>query len=180
MRSPDPTRRSHPEKTGECYCGCGGLTGGHFHKGGGVSTARGMFLHVHYGSTAALLVKHCYGPDGVNLSERHAELCPLPPGKGQQAPVRSPDTSLSPEPKKVDQCYCGCGGSTDGHFHSPGGDSTAMSKFQDLHYGSIAALLVEHGYGPNGNNLSEKHAEKCDLPCGKDPKKQCKYKQSCS
>ena len=138
-----------------------------------------MLLHLHYGSTAALLVIHGYGSDGVNLSERHAELCPLPPGKGQWAPVRSPDPSLSPDPKKARECYCGCGASTNEHFYD-GHDATAMAKFQDLHYCSTAALLDEHCYGPNGDNLSERHAEKCDRPCGKNPKKQCKYKQSCS
>ena len=175
MRSPDPSRRSDPEKTGECYCGCGELTGGHFASGHN-ARARGMFLRLHYGSFAALLVKHGYGPNGVNLSERHAELCPLQSGKGVQAPVRSADPSLSPDPEKIDQCYCGCGASTGGHFHKCGGDSTAMSMFLDLHYGSIAALLEEHCYGPNGDNLSERHAEKCQRSPGKDPKRQCRYK----
>ena len=81
MRSPDPRLRPDPEKTGKCYCGCGKSTKGHFHKGGGDSTAKGMFLHIHYGSNAALLVEHGYGPSGDNLSEKHAESCPLPPGK---------------------------------------------------------------------------------------------------
>ena len=90
--------------------------------------------------------------------------------------MRSPDPSRRFDPEKTGRCWCGCGEPANEHFHTPGGDSTAMSKFQDLHYVSTAALLEEHCYGPDGDNLSERHAEKCKRPCGKDPKRQCRYK----
>ena len=90
--------------------------------------------------------------------------------------MRSPDPSLRPDPKTGD-CYCGCGkpANTDRHFRSTH-DSTALSKFLHIHYGSLAALLAEHGYGPDDDNLSEVHDKRCERPCGKNPKTQCKYK----
>ena len=93
--------------------------------------------------------------------------------------MRSPDPRLRPDPEKTGKCYCGCGepANKDKHFRS-NHDSTALAKFLHIHYGSIAALLAEHGYGPSGVSLFERHAEKCKRPPGKDTKKQCKYKQS--
>lgn len=78
-------------------------------------------------------------------------------------------------PPKIGECYCGCGGSTKGHFQ-PGHDRRALSfvvqaeygstsTFLDAHgsrpgqsdssvakekYGSIAAFLLARGYGPEG------------------------------
>ena len=84
MRSPDPSLRpEEPEKTSKCWCGCGELTKGHFATGHD-ARAKGILLHIHYGSTAALLEEHGYGSNGDNLSERHAEKCNLPPGEGKK------------------------------------------------------------------------------------------------
>ena len=50
-------------------------------------------------------------------------------------------------------CWCGCGqGATEGNFWIPGHDRFAESAVIKLRYGSVAELLVEHGFGPGGRN----------------------------
>ena len=53
------------------------------------------------------------------------------------------------EPPRTGSCYCGCGGWTKGYF-VPSHDRRAESFAISAEYGSIAAFLVAHGYGPTG------------------------------
>ena len=53
------------------------------------------------------------------------------------------------EPPRTGNCYCGCGGSTKGYF-VPTHDRIAESFVIKTEYGSIAAFLAAHGYGPTG------------------------------
>ena len=50
-------------------------------------------------------------------------------------------------PPKVEKCYCGCGGSTKGHFKQ-GHDKRALSFVVQAEYGSTEAFLKVHGYEP--------------------------------
>ena len=56
---------------------------------------------------------------------------------------------VGPRPPKIGMCYCGCGTPTKGYF-APTHDRIAESYVMKAEYGSIAAFLVAHGYGPNG------------------------------
>ena len=47
-------------------------------------------------------------------------------------------------------CYCGCGQATrQGRFFIPNHDRIAETKVIREEYGSIAAFVVAHGYGPD-------------------------------
>jgi len=50
-------------------------------------------------------------------------------------------------------CWCGCGNETsEGNFWTPGHDKFAEAAVINLEYGSVAELLIEHGFGPGGRN----------------------------
>jgi len=50
-------------------------------------------------------------------------------------------------------CWCGCGKQARiGSFFLPGHDKAAEGAVITLEYGSVAAFIVKHGYGPNGRN----------------------------
>jgi hypothetical protein len=54
------------------------------------------------------------------------------------------------------ECWCGCGEETSrGAFFVSGHDKRAESAVVKVVYGSVPALLVEHGFGPGGRNASE-------------------------
>ena len=53
------------------------------------------------------------------------------------------------EPPRTGTCYCGCGGRTQKHFVQTH-DRPAESFVIKTEYGSIAAFLIAHGYGPGG------------------------------
>ena len=57
--------------------------------------------------------------------------------------------SLYNEPPRTGSCYCGCGGRTNAYFVATH-DRIAESFVIKMEYGSIAAFLVAHGYGPTG------------------------------
>jgi hypothetical protein len=51
------------------------------------------------------------------------------------------------------ECWCGCDSAVGPEsFFAPGHDKIAESAVVNLEYGSVARLLVEHGYGPDGKN----------------------------
>jgi hypothetical protein len=58
---------------------------------------------------------------------------------------------------KTGECYCGCGTPTEGHFEG-GHDLKATAMLHFVKYGttSMAAILREEGFGPEGENLVEK------------------------
>ena len=47
-------------------------------------------------------------------------------------------------------CYCGCGTklASNTKFFAPGHDKAAESEVIKKEYGSVAAFIVHHGYGP--------------------------------
>src|SRR5205085_566199 len=54
------------------------------------------------------------------------------------------------------ECWCGCGEEAAiGSFFRPGHDKVAESAVVAIHYGGVAQLLVEHGYGPGGKNARQ-------------------------
>ncbi len=53
------------------------------------------------------------------------------------------------DPKPTGSCFCGCGGAaTPGRFLVQTHDRTAETAVIREKYGSIAAFVVAHGYGP--------------------------------
>lgn len=53
-------------------------------------------------------------------------------------------------------CWCGCGKETAiGSFFLSGHDKIAEAAVICSEYGSVAAFLVRHGYGPGGKNPGE-------------------------
>ena len=65
------------------------------------------------------------------------------------------------KPPFTGECYCGCGLETKTHFVAyKGHDGKAISMLKDIHGDGYYAGLVAHfGYGPQGKNLREAHAE---------------------
>ena len=61
-----------PKLTGTCWCGCGEETVKYFASGHDLRAAQAV-ITVEYGSTAAFLEKHGYGPDGRNPTEARRE-----------------------------------------------------------------------------------------------------------
>jgi hypothetical protein len=54
------------------------------------------------------------------------------------------------------ECWCGCGEETAvGAFFVSGHDKRAESAIVKVIYGSVPALLVEHGFGPGGRNAAD-------------------------
>jgi Zn-dependent alcohol dehydrogenase len=54
------------------------------------------------------------------------------------------------------ECWCGCGAETGiGSFFKPGHDKIGESAVVAVEYGSVAALLLAHGFGPDGRNAAE-------------------------
>ena len=50
-------------------------------------------------------------------------------------------------------CWCGCGEETPvGAFFRVGHDKVAEAAIIRSEYGSVAAFLVRHGFGPGGRN----------------------------
>jgi len=50
-------------------------------------------------------------------------------------------------------CWCGCGTEVGlGSFFAPGHDKIAEAAVIHLKYGSIPQFLVDHGFGPGGQN----------------------------
>jgi hypothetical protein len=50
-------------------------------------------------------------------------------------------------------CWCGCEQPTKaGAFFLTGHDKTAESAVIQVEYGSVAAFIVQHRYGPDGRN----------------------------
>jgi hypothetical protein len=50
-------------------------------------------------------------------------------------------------------CWCGCGAEVPiGSFFAQGHDKVAESAVVICDYGSVADLLLAHGYGPGGKN----------------------------
>jgi len=56
---------------GKCWCGCGAPTASFFAPGHDRRTEAAI-VKVVYGSLPDMLVKHGYGPDGMNLNEEAA------------------------------------------------------------------------------------------------------------
>ena len=51
------------------------------------------------------------------------------------------------------ECWCGCGAETAiGASFLPGHDKAAESAVISVEYGGVPKFLVQHGYGPKGNN----------------------------
>ena len=60
-------------------------------------------------------------------------------------------TALTPQPNGL--CWCGCGGEVKpGKFFVQAHDRWAEAYVIRSHYGTIAAFLEHHGYGPDGKN----------------------------
>jgi len=60
---------------------------------------------------------------------------------------------------KTGECYCGCGKPTKSYFAEEGGhDLKAAAMLHFIKYGTtnMAAILHEEGFGPEGENLTEK------------------------
>jgi len=56
------------------------------------------------------------------------------------------------------KCWCGCGEDTKPkRFCFSSHARTAESKLIHMEYGSIAALLADHGYSPFAKNLHEEY-----------------------
>jgi hypothetical protein len=54
------------------------------------------------------------------------------------------------------ECWCGCGAEVKvGAFFAQGHDKRAESAVVKTVYGSVPALLVAHGFGPDGKNADE-------------------------
>jgi hypothetical protein len=52
-----------------------------------------------------------------------------------------------------DECWCGCGAEIPrGKFFKPGHDKRAESAVIAVQYGSVAAFLDAHGFGPGRRN----------------------------
>lgn len=63
-----------------------------------------------------------------------------------------PDKRLLP----TGECWCGCGKEVGlGSFFAPGHDKWAEGYVTRKKYGSVAAYIDAHGYGPNGKNARE-------------------------
>ena len=59
-------------------------------------------------------------------------------------------------PLPTGQCWCGCGQEpSEGKHFARTHDRTAEAAVIKVEYGSIAAFLHHHGYGPNGKNPVE-------------------------
>ena len=59
------------------------------------------------------------------------------------------------------ECWCGCGESVPARsFFVSGHDRRAEGMFIRMEYGSVAQMLAEHGYGPDGRNLREEFARR--------------------
>ncbi len=57
------------------------------------------------------------------------------------------------------ECWCGCGAETGiGSFFKQGHDKIGESAVVAVEYGSVAALLLAHGFGPGGRNAAEELA----------------------
>lgn len=56
----------HVNKTGQCWCGCGGATKEWFVPGHD-SEAVWHVIRTKYGTTAQFLAHHGFGPDGKNI-----------------------------------------------------------------------------------------------------------------
>ena len=70
------------------------------------------------------------------------------------------------EPPAVGMCYCGCGEKPkgkDSRFAGGGHDAKARKYMSHLHGDSTAGTIVERGYGPDGDNLKEKHDRVCTI-----------------
>jgi hypothetical protein len=51
------------------------------------------------------------------------------------------------------ECWCGCEEvTTPGNYFSSGHDKFAEAAVINLEYGSVAELLIRHGFGPGGRN----------------------------
>ncbi len=51
------------------------------------------------------------------------------------------------------ECWCGCGAEAAiGSFFLPGHDKAAESAVIAVEYGGVPRFLVQHGYGPEGQN----------------------------
>jgi hypothetical protein len=63
------------------------------------------------------------------------------------------DNMTALKPRANGTCWCGCGGEVKpGKFFVQTHDRWAEAYIIRTHYGSIAAFLEYHGYGPDGKN----------------------------
>jgi hypothetical protein len=54
------------------------------------------------------------------------------------------------------ECWCGCGEETQvGSFFVAGHDKRAEAAVVKTVYGSVPALLIAHGFGPDGKSADE-------------------------
>lgn len=55
------------------------------------------------------------------------------------------------------ECWCGCGRDDIrlGSFFAAGHDRLAESAVIRMKYGGVPEFLIEHGFGPGGENLTE-------------------------
>jgi hypothetical protein len=60
------------------------------------------------------------------------------------------------EVKPIGKCWCGCGGDVgQNRFFAVGHDKFAEGHVTLTRYGSVAAYLAHHGYGPGGKNARD-------------------------
>jgi hypothetical protein len=57
------------------------------------------------------------------------------------------------------ECWCGCGEQTNiGAFFRQGHDKFAEGAVIAMEYGGVPEFLMALGYGPDGDNVRERHA----------------------